>query len=108
MEKENAFSSGEVGLPYIIQTARKYKMNDLIAQFITRIKHPSYYAFVVDGMRNFTCSYQSVRGEIKVNVKERKDEIILAVQLPRDVEYKIDTSNLKLRKDKIDVLVSKN
>lgn len=161
LEKENAFSSGEVGLPYIIQTARKYKMNDLIAKFITRTKHPSYYAFVVDGMttlgeyweknprshchdmmghiiewyyngiagilpqspgfgkvviapylpdgmRNFTCSYQSVRGEIKVDVKERKDEIMLAVQLPKDVEYKIDTSNLKLCKDKIDVLVSKN
>lgn len=46
----DAFSSGEVGLPYIIQTARKYGMNDLICQFILRKEHPSYYAFIRDGM----------------------------------------------------------
>ncbi|MDE7313527.1 MAG: glycoside hydrolase family 78 protein [Eubacterium sp.] len=50
LEQEQAFVSGEVGLPYIIQTAAKYKMNDKIAQFITRTEHPSYYAFVLDGM----------------------------------------------------------
>lgn len=49
MEK-NAFVSGEVGLPYIIQTASKYGMNDLIAEYITRPEHPSYYAFVLDGL----------------------------------------------------------
>lgn len=49
LEKQ-AFASGEVGLPYIIQTARKYGMNDLIAQFITRESHPSYYAFVLEGL----------------------------------------------------------
>jgi hypothetical protein len=47
---KGAFVAGEVGLPYIIQTARKYGMNDLIARFITRKEHPSYYAFVLDGM----------------------------------------------------------
>lgn len=50
LEQAEAFVSGEVGLPYIIQTAREYGMNDLIAQFITRTEHPSYYAFVLDGM----------------------------------------------------------
>lgn len=49
LEEKGAFISGEVGLPYIIQTARKYGMNDLICQFITRTQHPSYYAFVLDG-----------------------------------------------------------
>ena len=44
-----AFVAGEIGLPYVIQTARKYGMNDLICRFITREAHPSYYAFVLDG-----------------------------------------------------------
>ena len=44
-----ALVSGEVGLPYIIQTARRYGMNDLIAQYIVREEHPSYYAFILDG-----------------------------------------------------------
>ncbi|MDO4337389.1 MAG: family 78 glycoside hydrolase catalytic domain [Eubacteriales bacterium] len=49
MEKQ-AFSAGEIGLPYIIQTARQYGMNDLISDFITREEHPSYYAFVKEGL----------------------------------------------------------
>lgn len=49
LETEGAFVSGEIGLPYVIQTARKYQMNDLICQFILRKEHPSYYAFVLDG-----------------------------------------------------------
>lgn len=50
LTEKDCFASGEVGLPYIIQTAREYGMNDLIAQFITRPEHPSYYAFVLDGL----------------------------------------------------------
>ena len=49
LDAKGAFVSGEVGLPYVIQTARKYGMNDLIAEFITREEHPSYYAFILDG-----------------------------------------------------------
>ena len=49
LEKQ-AFASGEVGLPYIIQTASRYGMNDLICDFITRPEHPSYYAFVKEGL----------------------------------------------------------
>lgn len=49
LEKQ-AFASGEVGLPYIIQTAGKYGMNDLICDFITKPEHPSYYAFVKEGL----------------------------------------------------------
>lgn len=50
LEDKNAFVAGEVGLPYIIQTAARYGMNDLIADYITHEEHPSYYAFVKDGM----------------------------------------------------------
>lgn len=50
LTEKAAFAAGEVGLPYIIQTARQYGMNDLIAAFITRPRHPSYYVFVLDGM----------------------------------------------------------
>ena len=49
LDRDGAFICGEVGLPYVIQTAREYGMNDLIAGFITRTEHPSYYAFVLDG-----------------------------------------------------------
>lgn len=49
LEEKQAFASGEVGLPYIIQTASECGMNELIARFITRTSHPSYYAFVLDG-----------------------------------------------------------
>ena len=50
LREKGSFVSGEIGLPYIIMTASKYGLNDLIAQFITKDTHPSYYAFVKDGM----------------------------------------------------------
>lgn len=49
LEQEQAFVAGEIGLPYIIQTAHKYRMDDLICKFILRKEHPSYYAFVLQG-----------------------------------------------------------
>ena len=49
LERDCAFISGEVGLPYVIQTARNYGMNDLISRFILKEEHPSYYAFILDG-----------------------------------------------------------
>lgn len=49
LDEKGAFICGEVGLPYVIQTARKYGMNDLICEFILKEQHPSYYAFVLDG-----------------------------------------------------------
>lgn len=49
LEEKQAFSAGEIGLPYIIQTAHKYGMDDLISKFILRETHPSYYAFVLAG-----------------------------------------------------------
>lgn len=49
LEEKQCFAAGEIGLPYVIQTARKYGMNELICRFITRQTHPSYYAFVLEG-----------------------------------------------------------
>jgi hypothetical protein len=49
LEKDGKFISGEIGLPYIIQTMRMSGMNKLICDFILREKHPSYYAFVKNG-----------------------------------------------------------
>ena len=49
LENKGALIAGEVGLPYVIQSARKYGMNDLIAEYITKEEHPSYYAFIMDG-----------------------------------------------------------
>lgn len=48
LEKKGALVSGEIGLPYVIQTASRYGMNDLICKYITKEEHPSYYAFVLD------------------------------------------------------------
>ena len=50
LERGGCFRAGEVGQPYIIQTAREYGMNDLIAKFILKEEHPSYYRFILDGL----------------------------------------------------------
>lgn len=49
LTEKQCFMAGEIGLPYVIQSARKYGMNELICRFLTRETHPSYYAFVLDG-----------------------------------------------------------
>ncbi|MCD7833607.1 MAG: family 78 glycoside hydrolase catalytic domain [Lachnospiraceae bacterium] len=49
LERDGAFISGEVGLPYVIQSARKYGMNELISRLMLKKEHPSYYAFILDG-----------------------------------------------------------
>lgn len=51
--------------------------------------------FLPEGMKEFTCSYCSVRGKIKVHVKEREDDILLEVQVPEGVAQKIDTTGLE-------------
>ena len=49
LDEKKCLMAGEIGLPYVIQTARRHGMNDLLCRFITRETHPSYYAFVLDG-----------------------------------------------------------
>ena len=154
LEREGAFIAGEVGLPYIIQCARIYGMNELISRFILRETHPSYYAFILDGettlgeywesnprshchdmmghiiewyyngiagiipeapgfskvtirpylpesMHEFTCTYQSVHGWIKVHVKETETEILLETEVPEGIEAAIDVSNLEVSGKKV-------
>lgn len=148
LEKEGAFIAGEVGLPYIIQCAGRYGMNELVSRFILRKEHPSYYAFILDGettlgeywetnprshchdmmghiiewyyngiagiipekpgfarvtvrpylpesIHEFTCTYRSAQGLIKVHVREQEDTILLRAEVPDGVEYRIDVSNLE-------------
>lgn len=150
LEQESALISGEIGLPYVIQTARKYGMSDLICRYILREEHPSYYAFVLDGettlgeyweknprshchdmmghivewyyngiagirplkpgfekicicpylpesINEFACSYESVRGTIRVQVKNCGEEVELTVQVPEQIEFEIDLTELARR-----------
>ncbi|WP_313073547.1 family 78 glycoside hydrolase catalytic domain [Lacrimispora sp.] len=154
LERDGAFICGEVGLPYVIQSACRYGMNDIISKFIMREEHPSYYAFILDGettlgeyweknprshchdmmghimewyyngiagiipekpgfskvtirpylpesIKEFHCSYESIQGFIRVHVKESEKKILLEIELPKDVEYNLDTSNLESRGKKI-------
>ena len=47
--RDGAFMCGEIGMPYVIQTASQYGMNKIISDFILKEEHPSYYAFILDG-----------------------------------------------------------
>lgn len=46
---DGAFLCGEVSHPYVIQTAARCGMNETISRYILKERHPSYYAFVLDG-----------------------------------------------------------
>ncbi len=158
LESEGAFICGEVGLPYVIQTARKYGMNKLVSSFILKEEHPSYYAFILDGettlgeywesnprshchdmmghiiewyyngiagiipeepgfkkitirpylpetIHEFSCSYASISGVIKVYVKEMEDGIILKTETPENVKCETNISNLLERGKKIRILI---
>lgn len=147
LERDGSFICGEIGLPYVIQCARLYGMNDLIARFIMKKEHPSYYAFILDGettlgeyweknprshchdmmghiiewfyngiaginpseegfkkitikpfmpndMNEFKCNYDSIYGKIEVNAKRVGDNIQLDVNVPKEIEFNIDKSNL--------------
>ena len=49
LTNDQSFLCGEVGQPYVIQTAADLGLNDLISRFIVKETHPSYYAFILDG-----------------------------------------------------------
>lgn len=139
IENRKALVAGEVGLPYVIQAAAKYGMNDLISQCILSEEHPSYYAFVLDGettlgeywesnprshchdmmghiiewyyngiagikplepgfakaeinpwmpesINEFTCSYNSVHGPIKVTGKRIGGEPVFEIEAPDEIK----------------------
>ncbi len=156
LERDGCFLSGEVGLPYVIETARRYGMNDLISRFALREEHPGYYAFILDGettlgeyweknprshchdmlghivqwyydgiagiipeepgfravricpylpegMHTFSCTPQSVGGELTVRVREEEREILLEVSADRRIKVRIDASNLEGRQKPVRV-----
>lgn len=53
--------------------------------------------FLPEGMTEFICSCESVKGEIRVHVKESANEILPEAQIPDGVEKTVDISNLRLR-----------
>ena len=51
--------------------------------------------YLPESVHEFQCSYKSAAGEITVHVKEEKAEIRLHINVPKDIECKIDTVNLE-------------
>ena len=51
--------------------------------------------YLPEGMTEFTCSYRSVKGEIKVQVRQKEQNILLTVTVPEAVDCTVDTSNLE-------------
>lgn len=51
--------------------------------------------YLPESIHEFTCTYQSVHGRIKVHVKETEREIFLDTEVPEGVEKVIDTSALE-------------
>ncbi len=156
LERDGALLCGEVGLPYVIQSAAKIGCNDLICKYILKKEHPSYYAFILDGettlgeyweknprshchdmmghiiewyyngiagiiprqpgfrevtvkpylpesMHEFTCSYRSVNGTVRVHVKEGAEEILLEVSGGEGMLLHIDTQYLCSRGKRIEL-----
>ena len=148
--RDEAFVCGEIGLPYVIQTAHTCEWDDLISTFILRPEHPSYYAFVLagettlgeywednprshchdmmghiiewyyngiagieslspgfqtlrirpylpEGMHQFNCRYDSVRGPIEVTVREEEDAVYLCCKTPAHVPCEILSDRLEKR-----------
>ena len=139
IESRKALAAGEVGLPYVIQAAARYGMNDLIARCILSKEHPSYYAFILDGettlgeyfetnprshchdmmghitewyyntiagieplepgfskvkiqpwmpesINEFTCSYDSVQGTIRVTGRRINGEPVFDIKVPDGIK----------------------
>ncbi|MBR0087888.1 MAG: family 78 glycoside hydrolase catalytic domain [Lachnospiraceae bacterium] len=148
MEEDGAIVAGEVSQAYIIQTMADNGMNDLVAEFILKEEHPSYYAFVLDGettlgeywetnprshchdmmghivewfyngiggirplrpgfkqvelrpylpksMNHAKVFYKTIYGPITVEMTRKETEVELQVQLPAEVEYKVNDEYLK-------------
>lgn len=51
--------------------------------------------YLPEGMGAFTCTYRSVKGGIKVQVRRDGGTISLSVTVPETVECRVDPSNLE-------------
>lgn len=108
MVDEQVFIAGEVGLPYVIQTARENGMNDLISQFILREEYPSYYAFVLDGETTLGEYWETnprshchdmmghiINGIAGIIPEEPGfTKVTIKPYMPDTIEYLVDRSNL--------------
>lgn len=48
-----------------------------------------------ESVHEFDCTYQSVRGRIRVHVKETEEEIVLETEVPEGMEMRVDVSELE-------------
>ena len=53
--------------------------------------------YLPEGMTEFTCTYRSVSGTIKVAVKESAEKIFLEAEVPAAIKSEIDADKLEQR-----------
>ena len=53
--------------------------------------------YLPESINEFACSYESVRGTIRVQVKDCGEEVELTVQVPEQIEFEIDLTELARR-----------
>ena len=53
--------------------------------------------YLPESMKEFTCTFHSASGLIKVQVKEEDERILLRVQTPEGIPYKIESCGLEKR-----------
>ena len=51
--------------------------------------------YLPESINEFECSYNSVNGMIKISIKRQDNEIELKVEVPKNIEYIVDRSNLQ-------------
>ncbi len=155
LDRDQTFVSGEVGLPYIIQTMNACGMQERIIDFILRKQHPSYYAFVLAGettlgeyweenprshnhdmmghivewfyngiggirpvkpgfaemnicpympetTKEFVVKYCSVKGRIKIHVKEEDERILVETEVPAGIVVKYEDRYLRKQGKKVE------
>ena len=61
--------------------------------------------YLPETIHEFSCSYASISGVIKVYVKEMEDGIILKTETPENVKCETNISNLLERGKKIRILI---
>ena len=59
--------------------------------------------FLPENMDHFSCRFRSKSGEIGVSVQNGQEEILVKIQIPKEVEYRVDLSGLEKRGKKIKV-----
>lgn len=63
--------------------------------------------YIPEGMTEFACSYRSVKGEIRVQVKQSGGKTLLTITVPETVDCAVNTSDLELGGRKVIVCENK-